>query len=84
MQLAEGEQPTSRWQAIAALAALILCTFVIQQVWLPTNAMASQRTHWSPWPTWTANALHQIDVNVRDFELFEERVQMHELVCEED
>ncbi len=84
VELAEGERPQSRWRAIAAMAVLLLCAVLIQQVWLPTNAMASQRSDWSPWPTWTASALHEVGVQVRDFELFEDRVQMHELLYEED
>jgi hypothetical protein len=46
--------------------------------------MASQRSGWSPWPRWTAAALHQINVDVRDFERFEERVQLHELLQPDD
>ncbi len=84
VQLAEGEPSPKRWRQLPAVAALLLCTGLIQQVWLPTNAMASQRSNWSPWPTWTASALHQFNVQVRDFELFEERVQMHELLYEDD
>ena len=84
VELAEGEEPQPRWRPIAAIMGLLLCATLIQQVWLPTNAMASQRSDWSPWPTWTANALHQVDVQVRDFEVFEDRVQMHELLYQED
>jgi len=41
---------------------------LIQQVWF-AHAMASQRRIGRPWPTWTAGRpLHQIDVQVRDFE----------------
>ncbi len=84
VELAGGEKPQSRWRPMAAMAGLLLCAALIQQVWLPTNAMASQRSEWSPWPTWTADALHQVNVHVRDFELFEDRVQMHELLYEDD
>ncbi|TWU04587.1 M56 family metallopeptidase [Stieleria varia] len=84
VQLAEGDPPASGLRSIVAVSVLVLCAIAIQQVWLPTNAMASQRSRWSPWPTWTANALHQFDVNVRDFESFEDRVQMHELLYQDD
>jgi beta-lactamase regulating signal transducer with metallopeptidase domain len=80
VKLADGEVGSSRVRPTVAMFALLSCALLIQQVWIPTNAMASQRSDWSPWPTWTANALHQIDVHVRDFELFEDRVQMHELL----
>lgn len=84
VKLAEGKSPQSRWRQVLAIATLLLCAGLVQQIWLPTNAMASQRSDWSPWPSWTANALHQINVSVRDFELFEDRVQMHELLSEDD
>ncbi len=84
VELAEGENLSGRWRPMFAMAALLLAAGLIQQVWFPTNAMASRRSDWSPWPTWTASALHQINVQVRDFELFEDRVQMHELLHEDD
>jgi len=63
-----------------AVATLVLCALLVSQVWLPTNALATNRSHWSPWPAWTANALHDFDITVRDFEVFDERTQMHELL----
>jgi len=81
--LAEGEKPQSRWRPVTAMAGLLLCAVMIQQLWLPTNAMASHRSRWSPWPSWTANALHQVNVHVRDFESFENGVHMHELMFED-
>ncbi len=84
VELAESKSANSRWHPAFAMAVLLLCAGLIQQVWLPTNAMASQRSEWSPWPTWTASALHQVDVQVRDFEQFEDRVEMHDLLYEDD
>jgi len=63
-----------------AVAALLLCALIVNQLWLPTNALATNRSHWSPWPAWTANALHDFNITVRDFEIFDERIQMHELL----
>ncbi|TWU35670.1 Regulatory protein BlaR1 [Novipirellula aureliae] len=83
VKLAESEKPQSRWRPIAAMAGLLLCTAIMQQIWLPTNAMASQRSDWSPWPTWTAGVLHQANLHVRDFEMFEDGVHMHELLYED-
>jgi hypothetical protein len=84
VRLAQVDTTHARWRSVVALFALLLCAGLIQQVWLPTNAMASQRSGWSPWPRWTAAALHQINVDVRDFERFEERVQLHELLQPDD
>jgi len=84
VELAEGRMKSPRWRPAFAVAGLLLGTALIQQVWLPTNAMASQRSEWSPWPKWSAGVLHQFNVPVRDFEQFEDRVQMHELLYEDD
>lgn len=63
-----------------AIAGLLLVAMLVSQVWLPTNALATHRSQWSPWPTWTATTLHDFGVTVRDFETFDERTQMHELL----
>ncbi|MCC9645217.1 M56 family metallopeptidase [Rhodopirellula sp. JC740] len=84
VELAEGRLKSPRWRPVFAIAGLFLVTALIQQVWLPTNAMASQRSEWSPWPKWSASVLHLFNVPVRDFEQFEDRVQMHELVYEDN
>lgn len=84
VELASSQSTPSRWRPSVAMFALLLCAVLVQQVWLPTNAMASQRSDWSPWPAWTAETLNEFGIHVRDFELFEDRVQMHELLYEED
>jgi bla regulator protein blaR1 len=84
VELARREKPHARWRGIVAMMGLLGCAVLIQQIWLPTNAMASRRSGWSPWPTWTADALHEAGIQVRDFEVFENRVQMHELTHHED
>ncbi len=65
---------------VAALAGLVLTFLVISQVWLPVNALASSRSHWSPWPTWSAEALHDFGINVRDFESFDEDHGLHDFL----
>ncbi|MFU7557297.1 M56 family metallopeptidase [Roseiconus sp. JC912] len=72
-----------RWRSSIASVGLVIAALLIHQVWLPTNVLASSRSQWSPWPSWTANALHQADIQVRDFEAFDERVQLHEWLCDE-
>ncbi|MEZ6091608.1 MAG: M56 family metallopeptidase [Pirellulaceae bacterium] len=69
---------------ITCVSLMLAVTFVVQQLWLPLNLMASRRSTWSPWPTWTATALHDcFSIHVRDFELFDERSQMHELFLDD-
>ena len=84
VQLSKGKHRCSFFRQAVAMVGLFVATALIQQVWLPTNAMASRRSDWSPWPTWTADALHRFDIKVRDFEPFEDRIQMRELLGEDD
>lgn len=63
------------WLPTCALLFLVgLCT----QCWLPTSPLASSRSHWSPWPSWSAAALHAFDIPVRDYELFDHNKQFDE------
>ncbi|KAA5538916.1 M56 family metallopeptidase [Roseiconus nitratireducens] len=62
------------------VAILLLTLLAASQLWLPVNAIASSRSNWSPWPAWTANVLHDFGYQVRDFEPFTERSNLHELI----
>ncbi len=85
VQLAQNPHRSPRYRPWMAAACLTIAVVLIQQVWLPTNALASRRSAWSPWPTWTATALfNTLDVRVRDFEAFEDRVHLHEWLHEEN
>lgn len=59
---------------------MLIATLLCSQLWLPTNPLASQRSSWSPWPTWSAEALHAVNVTVRDFETFQHGRQIHEWI----
>lgn len=67
-----------------SFALLIIAVVGISQCWLPVNASASNRNGWSPWPTWTAKALHDIDIHVRDFEPFDEHTAMYKVFGNRD
>ncbi|WP_233148564.1 M56 family metallopeptidase, partial [Rhodopirellula sp. MGV] len=84
VKLARVESTPPRWRHWFACGMLLVLSLLVHQIWLPTNAFASNRSTWSPWPSWTANALHQVDVKVRDFESFETRVHLHEWIHTED
>lgn len=58
---------------------VVLVAVIASQLWLPTNPLNSTRSRRSPWPTWSAAALHALDVSVVDFQPFDERTQLHEL-----
>ncbi|TWU48579.1 Regulatory protein BlaR1 [Rubripirellula tenax] len=73
MQRSPGHRPKF------AMLILITGTIGISQVWLPVNALASSRSKWSPWPTWSAETLHDFGYPVRDFEKFDDDHGFHHL-----
>ena len=80
VKIAQRRPPTTRYRTTVAFTFLVLFAMLVNQAWLPTNVMASTRSHWSPWPTWTAKALHTFNVSVRDFEFFDGRKEIHDLL----
>ncbi|QDV19807.1 Regulatory protein BlaR1 [Gimesia panareensis] len=63
-----------------AAVSLALATLLIALIWLPVDVLASPRANWSPWPTWSADALHDFGVSVHDFEVYNGRMELHELL----
>lgn len=63
------EQKARLPQPRRATAIIVCCTAVLGVVWLPVNPDASRRSMWSPWPTWSAEALHSVGIVVRDYEV---------------
>ncbi len=49
-------------------------------VFPPVNLLSSSRSAWSPWPSWTAAALKEAGVVVRDYECFDGGRQLHDLL----
>lgn len=83
VELARPTRPVDRIRVVVASAGLALVLVLAQQVWLPTNALASSRSKWSPWPTWTANICHDtLGVSVRDYESYEAGSQIHDWMIE--
>lgn len=62
---------------------VLLLSIIASQIWLPTNPLASPKTSYSPWPAWSAAALHTFDISVKDFDRFDARLQMHDLLEQE-
>jgi beta-lactamase regulating signal transducer with metallopeptidase domain len=61
------------------LPALAACAVLALFLRLPVDVLASPRSAWSPWPTWSASLLHDFDIPVRDFELYDSRSRIQEL-----
>jgi beta-lactamase regulating signal transducer with metallopeptidase domain len=63
-----------RLPTLRLAAAAMLCL----AVWPPVNLLASARGAWSPWPRWTAAALQEVGVEVRDYEIDAHRLLPHD------
>lgn len=63
-----------------ASVGLALVTLMSTLIWLPVDVLASPRSSWSPWPSWSADALHDFGVSVHDFDTYDGRMELHELL----
>lgn len=72
-----------RLPVVVASLSLVAAAFVAALVWLPVDVLASPRANWSPWPSWTSGVLHDFGVSARDFERYDHRFELHELLEEE-
>lgn len=81
-QIAKNQGVRSRNFVSGFTASFCLCTIAvfIGCVWVPVDVLASPRANWSPWPTWTAGALHDFGFSVHDFETYNGRIELHELL----
>lgn len=59
--------------------ALVAIAFSVTCVWAPVDVLQSSRSHWSPWPTWSASVLSHLGVAVRDYEMYDPEAQLYEL-----
>jgi beta-lactamase regulating signal transducer with metallopeptidase domain len=71
-----------RVSTVAAFASLPAAALLAALIWLPVDVLASPRANWSPWPTWTADVLHDFGIDARDFERYDTRFELHELLEE--
>ncbi|MEQ9071960.1 MAG: hypothetical protein RLO18_34810, partial [Gimesia chilikensis] len=81
-QIAQNHKTDHRISLSGGLASvsLVLATLLTAFIWLPVDVLASPRANWSPWPTWSADALHDFGVSVHDFETYNGRMELHELL----
>lgn len=64
---------------VLAWSVLVAAMIIVQAFWLPVDVLASRRSELSPWPRWTATVLHDFGIQVRDFEVFDQRCEVYEL-----
>jgi beta-lactamase regulating signal transducer with metallopeptidase domain len=75
----EGHVSAGRRTESVLSTALVAGAVVIAFAWVPSDVLSSPRTSWSPWPRWTARALHAAGVNVRDFDVYDRRHRLREM-----
>jgi len=69
-------------RSVWAQCFVVLISLGVSQLWLPTNPLDSPKAYYSPWPTWSAAVLHTFDISARDFDKFDARLQVHDLMHE--
>lgn len=76
-QVAEHQCGATGRGLVRVLPVMVVAAAAIHALVLPLNAGASDRSLWSPWPTWSAQALHAVGVPARDFEIDRHRIDEH-------
>jgi beta-lactamase regulating signal transducer with metallopeptidase domain len=79
-RLAQLNEHPTHCHRVPVISVFMICTLACSQVWLPLDPLASDRSIWSPWPTWSADVLHEVNVSVRDYEIFQHGHQLHEWI----
>lgn len=75
-----GRAPGHAWKSTISWGLSITTSVIVLAVlWLPVNVLASPRSSWSPWPSWSANVLHDFGIQAPDYEPFDARSQLFEL-----
>ncbi len=75
-----GQASSPSFGRLVLLAEVFLAIGIAWFVWTPIDLTKSPRAKWSPWPTWTARALHSVGVNARDYDIYDHRYQAHEVL----
>ena len=75
-----GAPLSSRRRLLSASLAWIAIVIGCLGLWLPVDVVASPRSNWSPWPRWSANVLREFGITARDFEVYDDRIELHELL----
>jgi hypothetical protein len=51
----------------------------VMWLWLPIDILASPRAAWSPWPSWSAQVLHDFGIHARDFDAYDSYSRPNEM-----
>jgi len=60
-----------------AILLLVTASAAAYSLQLPLDVMASNRSVWSPWPTWSSRALQSVGLSARDYEIDNHRDAEH-------
>ncbi|MEX0726170.1 MAG: M56 family metallopeptidase [Planctomycetaceae bacterium] len=85
-QAAESDrrQPARRLTAKGATIVLTVAACAATLLWLPVNLLASPGAQWSPWPSWTSRMLNDVGIKTRDFEVYDHRYTLHEILFSDE
>ncbi len=73
--------PQSKSRAIPCSRVLVvLAALTCSQFWLPLNPLAAPNDAWSAWPSWSAAVLHELGVTAPDYENFNPRTDLYEVI----
>lgn len=76
LRLSEFDTPQAESTWVRRLPLLVLITgLALSATRLPLDAGASDRSSWSPWPTWTSAALQSVGISTRDYEVDNHRFE---------
>jgi len=64
---------------MVAQLGLVAVTLLGAFLWLPIDALASPRSNWSCWPSWSSGALHDMGISAPDFQTYDRRARLSEL-----
>ncbi len=63
-----------------AAAILLVVTCTVWFLAIPSDPLASTRSAWSPWPSWTAKSAYCFGFELRDYEQYDRRTQVYEMI----
>ena len=75
----QSSESSSRFERVLPLG-IVAAGVGVALLWLPIDVLASPRTAFSPWPTWSSATLRSIGVHARDYEPYATRTRLRETI----